>query len=427
MTTLAIVSGGYSIGSVTTANTTTYHPIGAHPLSQTVESLVETTMREAGSFTSLYVRLSLNGISSNSTISLRDNNVTVNNTVSLTASTTGEFEDTTPHTDTIVAGHKYNVIFIPGAATGTVTITNIRPLFNTTTNTVTRLICDQNLVYSTASTTYYFPLNGSTTANTTEANVKNRQRLAGTMQNLMLSVPTNGTTSAGTILARIDIGSGSINGNMTKSITGSTTGWYEDTVNSDTVAVGNDYNIAFITPSGTVSYRICTSAVSFLSTAGYVYCLNAYVGFSPNSTTTKYYTVGGALANTTATESQAQMKAGEVKQFRELTTLVSANSTGASTFQFRKNTANGNMIASITASSTGVFSNSTNVDYVVASDEINYSYTPGAASGVTIQTMSSWAVKGTAIPLTDSASISAATPARMIGRNALPVFAHTYG
>jgi hypothetical protein len=91
---------------------------------------------------------------------------------------------------------------------------------------------------------------------------------------------------------------------------------------------------------------------------------------------------------------------------------------------FRKNSANANMAISTTSGGTGYFGDQVKTDYLVSTDEANYSFSSGASSGVTIQFMSVWAVKGITIPITDSASISEATPARLIGRKAVAIFPH---
>lgn len=431
MTTLSIFSGGDSATMVTVANTTGYESIVGRGIVNAVENSY-ISMREAGSFTDLYLRLTANGIAAVSTFVMRDNSISVNNIISTTASTTGEYEDTTPHTDTITAGHKYNIMFTPGASTGTVTISAFRTLFNTTTNTATRLAFTAGsggTAYTAASTTYYFTLNGSTGGlNTNEALSKSRQRLVGTMQNMYLVCSGNTRSVACTMNSRIDTGGGSANGNMSISVTASTNGLFEDITvgHTDAVSAGNDFNYSFSTGSDTGhAVTIWDIGCSFLSTTGYTYCYAGnLLGSSPATTSIRYFILSGNLG-ATSTESTAQQKAGENKQFSQMTINLSANSTGTGTMHFRNNAANGNQVVSVTASTTGNNTDSTNVDYVASTDEINYSYTAGASSGVTIQYMESWAVKAYTYPSSDTTSISDSKQRNVI-RQSQPIFVHTY-
>jgi hypothetical protein len=389
-------------------------------------------MREAGNLQNLYVRVFSNSISGGtSTFVMRDNAATIVNgeALSISASATGEFEDISAQ-DTITAGHRYNLMFTPGDTTHNLSMESARVLFNTTTNTATRLACSSGaggVGFSAASTTYYHPVHGSIigTANTSEANMKCRQRIAGTMQNLFIVTSGYTRTVSPTLVSRIDTGSGSANGNMSISITGN--GLFEDTTvgHTDSVAAGNDFNTAFTTGSDTGhGVNLFIIGMSYLSTSGFTYCCTSYsTGALPNSTSAKYYTISGTMLGISALETTtAPVKAGENKQFSQMTIFLSASS-GTGTMKFRKNAANGSQ--SVSTTGTGNFTDTVNIDYVVSSDEINYSFTPGASSGVTVQNVASWAVKGTNIPLTETATL-AGSPKMMVGRSGKVIFAHTY-
>lgn len=425
MTTLATVMSGYA-GTATTVNTVIYIYLIGYDKPQTSESSTYATVQEAGTFQNFYATILSNAISGGtSTFVMRDNSLSVNESLSVGASASGEFEDTI-NQDTITAGHKYNIMFTPGDTTHTLTYLNFRTLFNTTTNTATRMANYLGAqAYTAASTTYYFAgTNGvSPNANTTESLVKARQRLAGTMQNMFVNVFSNTRSVACTVNSRLDTGSGSNNGNMTKSITASGSGMFEDTVNIDTVAAGNDYNFSFTTGSDTGhSITMMLIGNTFLSTTGYTYYQTTDT-VTPNSTSIWYYALGGRLFN--MTEAKAQTKAGENKKFSQMTINLSANSTGTGTMSFRVAGANGKQAVSVSASSTGNMTDTSNVDYVTPSQEINYSYVCGASSGVTIQFMEVWAVKGYSYGETETTSISE-SKARKVTRRSQPIFVHIY-
>src|ERR1051325_10727397 len=128
---LLVAAGG---ALQTTANTTSYTNITGRPLTlDTNESLYEIVFRTAGEFSFFQCRLTANSIGTASTLQLRKNtNTNCNNVISLTANTTGLFEDST-HFDTVTAGDRFVAKFIPGAATGTVTITAISIIFDADT------------------------------------------------------------------------------------------------------------------------------------------------------------------------------------------------------------------------------------------------------------------------------------------------------
>jgi hypothetical protein len=389
--TLSIIASSSPLGITTTVNTTTYQSFGGRLANSSTESFVQTTMQDAGTFQNMYWRVSSNAITGGaSTVNFRDNagGTATTQTFPIAAGSTGEFEDIL-HSDTITAGHKYNFQFVPGDTTHTLVFLITRVLFNATTDTVTRLASDDGNAYTAANTTYYWSTQTTCNLNTTtEAGAKCRQRLAGTAKNLMINVSAYTRTDTNTVKSRLN----GADGALVVTLTG--TGFFEDTTHSDTIAVGDDYCFAMTTGiDSTHTMTLRQHAYSFISTSGYTYCANTYAGgFAPASASTKFYPIAGSMIQNTATEASTNMKSSEAKMFKELTVLVSANSTGASTFRFRKNSANGNQVVPVSASSTGVFSDSVNYDSVLSTDEINYLYTPGAASGVTINSMSTWGV-----------------------------------
>lgn len=425
MTTLAYIVGSYYLGNTNTANTTTFATLAGNTLAnQVTEANVQTRFRDAGNFTNLLIRVIANTCSATTTCTLRDNSVSVNNTVSiLTGQTSGEFEDTTPHTDTITAGHDYNLTVVPaGGSTGVVTISVIRTLFNTTTNTATRLVCSNGNAITAVSTTYYNVISGvSGTTNTTEAPAKCRQLLAGTMNNMMAEVSANSRTTTTTVNSRLNGG----NGATTISILTLATGIKEDVTltNADTISVNDDYCTAYTVgndSSKSITFR--NIAVTFVSTAGYTQCsVGDSIGLVPIVTVARFIPISGRYYNSGTTESQVQMKAGETKKFTNLTIVLSAQS-GTGTVNFRKNAGNGVQTVSVTG--TGAFTDTTNVDYVISTDEVNYAFSAGATTGNTVNSLSSWAF-GKAFGLAETTTISEVIPKRKIGRLSKPVFTHT--
>lgn len=96
------------------------------------------------------------------------------------------------------------------------------------------------------------------------------------------------------------------------------------------------------------------------------------------SVTTYYYAGSGAITTTSTIESNRQAIIRTAGTASKMNIMVTSNDRGASTLKFRKNTADGNQVASITASTTGNFEDATNSDALAATDIIDYQLVTGA-------------------------------------------------
>src|SRR5690349_5238434 len=194
--------------AVSTANTTQFWVAagagGGNSAVSTTEANAQTLHKNAGTLSSLTFSLQTNSIAGGSTVfTIRKNSADGNMTISVAASTTGNFSEGTPHTDTIAAGDKISLKSVPGGATGTFGLTTLSTTFtNTSSNdTISRLtlttIPTAN-TYSAASTTNYENIAGeisSSPFNTVEANAKVRFRKGGTIKNAGVFVVSNARTT----------------------------------------------------------------------------------------------------------------------------------------------------------------------------------------------------------------------------------------
>ena len=103
---------------------------------------------------------------------------------------------------------------------------------------------------------------------------------------------------------------------------------------------------------------------------------------SQSASVTNYIPIAGiALFDSTETNSQVRFPTGSVT-WQNLYVRVSANNrSDSTTVRSRKNTANGNMVVTIAASTTGEFRDIVNTDSLAAGDDIAYSQTTGGGSG----------------------------------------------
>src|SRR6266496_2509238 len=366
-------------------NTTTYASLFGAGSYDTTEVNSQLIYRTAGRFSNLWLMLSFNTVGGTSTFTFMKNTVAGNQVVSVGASATGKFEEVT-HSDNIVAGDKIDIKFVPGAATGTHTMTACSMLFlpSTAALTSSKLSFEQSADLTGGSVTSYFPLSGTNdnalASQTTETSGKVNIGTAGTFRNLAIKILANTCNSASTMTMRKN---GS-DANLTLSIGSTATGIFEDLTHSDSVAVGDDYYNKIIT-GGTgaqllsVVYHavefentMLTGLLSTGSTGGQVF----------NTSTTIPLGISNSLAGglNETTEVNLKSRISWPVNFSQMTVWVLTNAiTAASTFTFRKNAANGNQTVSITASTTGAFTDTTNTDSSIgAPDLINYRLVTGA-------------------------------------------------
>lgn len=353
------------------------------------EAISQTILRSAGTLSNMSIRITANTVAGNSIFTCRKNTAAGNQTVTVGSSATGIFTDST-HTDTIAAGDKVCVQSVPGATTNTFTVSVISFLFGATTNTVSRLNTSNSNAWSSSGVLFFTPVGDNTNSGgtATESQVKVRQRKAGTMQNGEINISANANTAASTMLSRKN----GANGNLSVSITGSTTGFFEDTTHSDTIAAGDDYNWTW-TSGASLSTTVETYAVDFISTGGDGQIVMASDSAATQlKTVTTYRGLGGALATST-TEAFTSTVAGSAFTFSELTIVVSTNTvTLASILTLRANAgAAGSISVSVTASTAAVFSDSVHTYVALSSDLVDTQFVTGTTgTSLTFRSIGIW-------------------------------------
>jgi hypothetical protein len=400
------LAGGLAIAS----SQSQFHVVGDGPIlnsaSSTTETNVQVDYRTAGVFSNLYLRVTANNYATTLAPALRQNAATSALVLSVGIAATGVFEDTT-HTVTIVAGDKLAYLMPTNSAAKSITLTMFASTFDATSTTCTRcLAAIFGVSTGSQNTNRYQPVGGKLLyTNTTEANAKTRMQVAGTFANMSIRLSAN--TITGSITSRKN----GANGNMTVSIT-ATTGWFEDTTHTDTVAANDDYNTTYVMAS-TTSTTIQHIGLDFTDATGAfsIHC-NADPTLSVvNQALTVFYPMAGEL-NSTATEANTKVLAKDIYACSKLTTNLTANTvTATSTLRFRKTGANGNQAVSITASTTGIFTDSTHTDTTAATDDMNYQLVTGTGgTSMTLSFIDMFATTASGIAvnksLTETVSIS---------------------
>lgn len=341
--------------------------------SNTTEAPAQMNMRSPGTFSNLYVRITANTYTSTSTFNLRKNTADGNETMSIGSGVTGEFQDAV-NTDNVVAGDIIDAQISGGTGTS-INMGVVACVFSANAGTVKRFAQWATCTSST-NNTLTLPLTGSATssANATDTAVSFTAGTPGTLQNLYVRVITNTNTLATTVGTRVNSGAGTV----TVSIATTLTGAFEDTAHSDAVAVGDLINYNFSTGAGSGACLFRT-AVEFFSNSNqsHFICGGGSTTTQLKAVTTFYGLGGNLIADTT--EANLKCKAQIPMLLSGLQVRVVTNTvTATSTLTLRKNGANATQAGSITASTTGLFQDSTHTDLVIATDELNYELVTGA-------------------------------------------------
>jgi len=385
-TTRLVTSGNTSVDF----NVTTYTPIGTQLNLRTTEAWFEKTFRQSGTLANLYARVPTNTIATSATTArLRKNlaNFSPDISASIGAGATGIFEDLT-NSATIAAGDEADYQIITPNTSGSITFYVISCTFASDTNTYGYFGGALGTQYDDA-TTRYSEFAGQTINNTTEAPTQLRIRTAGTLKHGFCYVQANDTSPASTLRTRKNLADGGI----TVSITANTTGIFEDTSGTDTVAAGDDFAFQVVVPTqgGAHSINIQHMSVGFETTNNQFELGGVnFSGIAQTNNVTRYHSIGGTLISGSTTENTDLTVRLSNLTAKEVSCELTANTftTLATTVNLRQNTTNA-IALSIAAAATGFFSQTGSVSYATT-DETNYQIiTPNQAGSITIQQLSS--------------------------------------
>ena len=367
----AIVGIGVSMGTGVTN-----WPIGGWTLSNATEAAVQTKVYSSYTWANLYTRCLTFAAPTNPTVRSRIGSV--NGAMLVTITGTGVFQDTV-NTDSLVDQNLINWQTDNtggGAKTWSVCGSTLQ---DTGTN-ITLVSCRGDIVAQAFGQTLFCPIVGrflEGATSTTEAKTQYTLRRATTYSNFRVYVSTNGLDGATTWRPRVNLADGSQL--LTIGPGGADTGAFEDTTNTDAVAVASEVNYELDTTASTVSNLTTTLAQMKHTSVG------REVGYaSPASNaigTDNAY--GGAEADgtLTATETNTQIAARAAFGAKNLMVNIFAHSGAAADYFLRVNTTNSALTVNIPASSTGIFEDTANSVSVAVTDLYNYFRTiPGLAT-----------------------------------------------
>ena len=370
MPTWEFVSGGLT--SFGTVAVTRYHPLSGSPGADPTESLTQTKIYSSYTWTNLYV-VCTNASGGDFTVRSRIGAAFGNMIITITT-TTGIFQDTV-NTDSLVDGSLID-FEVKKLVNGTHTIPLIgSTLQDTATNTTLQIAKAQEIAaFAIAFGLTRFTGIGGLLCNTgtpgmstTEAPVQLTIRRATTYSNMRIALETNSLDAATTWSFRVDLA----NGAQTISIGAGLTGTFEDTTNSDVVAVASEVNYQIDTTASTLgSFRAVLAQLKHISVGREMANMRSV---ATARTSDGYWPPeGNAVAS--ATEADEQVAARAAFTGKNLFVYVTAHVAGGTgtDVSLRIDGVNSALTVNVPSAATGVFENTTNQVSVAVGVKYNY-------------------------------------------------------
>ncbi len=237
----------YDVASVTVYN---YLAGIVDPDGTTTEAHAQFKFKTAGTLKNLNCYISANTRPA-TTVRTRINGGDGNQSLSIGASATGWFEDVA-HTDAVAVNDLCNYSVALGTGTNALYFESIGCDFITINNKLQLFGQHSQIFYE--GITSYLTLTGGNKNDATESNQSLKfPFVTKFVSNLEINISDNTINGTSTLKTRIDGG----NGNQSISITAATTGWFEDTVHTDTFLPANVINLILAAggTSGEAYYR----------------------------------------------------------------------------------------------------------------------------------------------------------------------------
>jgi len=332
--------------------------------------------RPAGTYSNLRGKCSANSTSAATTLRFTDGAANSACVVSITAGSTGAFEDTI-NTESVTDGSTCTFTYAVTSGTGTSTLTIAQIDFEPTdtTKTVSVFGTGGSPSATTASATYYHGISGSchNGNTTTEADTQFQFKKSCTLKNWRVRVLTDGRTGSTTYRLRKN------GANAAQSISTSATGLFEDTTNTDSIVADDKVNVQVVLPSGTQAVSWTATAVN-VETTDNISFFGTLGGTTANANATTYLNYGYTLSTNTLANTQ-------IKLYRDaivgnLSLYINANSVnGSTTIRLNDDGTNINPQVSVSAAATGLFADTSNTATVAANSLLSPVIIAGGSSG----------------------------------------------
>lgn len=368
------------------AGATVYMPVAEGPwVVDATESKRQITYRDAGTFSNLRFRIISNRGAV--TVTLHIDGVDGNQSIVTAAAPSGEYEDAV-NTDVITTGKKMSYEFVGGGGGNSQYGVYIGISFTASSNTVTKLAAIGTYGEIIPDTAYYIPIAGTGASTDYEPQINSRFNVAGTLKNLFVNISANARGSNTIFGTRKNE---STNGNLIITVAGGATGIFEDTVNTDVVAVDDLWSYrVYCVSDGIAAITREVIAVSFITTGDGAFQKIAYnpngISFLTASTTRVFHLSGLTITlQTAANEIRTQQKAGVICTASNYSVFVLTNGrTTTTTFYFRVDGVNSAMLVAFDGGVTGWLEDAVNTVELAEANQINTALVTGTGVG-TIQ------------------------------------------
>lgn len=243
-------------GSQASSSLTSYANISGGAFWLATEASTQTKFKTAGTLQNMFSNVTTNSKAEATTLRVRKNGANGNQVLSITALTTGQFEDTS-NTDTVAVDDLINVSLVEGIS-GLNISWGVATSLDFVTTDSTSVFIESN-VSSTigANLTRYFGLAGEGDGQVSETGKKALALVTGTLSKLNCYVSANTVTAASTLKLRKN----TANGNQSVSITASTTGFFEDASNTDSITPTDVIDLQLVTGATGTSLDLQSSAI----------------------------------------------------------------------------------------------------------------------------------------------------------------------
>lgn len=382
-----ILAAATTQNSVQLLSTTTYNAASSARYTATfAEAEVNITMRGAGTASRMVANIGTNTTTTASTtFRSRKNGGAGNMVVVFSAGTTGISQDTT-NTDTIAAGDTYDFeTTVDAGGSGNQYSKYVAVVFNAFSDTRQVIGVAGSSGTAANSASRACVVAGDWDISQTSAVPMQCKMKGGTLSNARVSVTAARTTDSG---ARVLVNSANANNNIV--CTADTTGWFEDSSNTDVLATDDTVSWKATTAAtGSNTFTIICAAFDYTTTNNKSeFICGKATGIALAASTSYWMPPYGYLHSNATTEAHAQMRISIQGTVTNLRTYVSANATtNTSTMTLRKNSADARNTLSISSAATGWFEDSTNFDQISPGDDIDTAIVVAAGGTLTLRNL----------------------------------------
>ena len=350
--------------------------LGTYALTAT-EANVQIQVYNSYTLAKMFVRVDTNSRNGTDVLVLRVNSANTSVTVTATGPITGTLEDTT-NTAAVVSGDLLTTRILPGTSTSGLLNCNIIS-YTQATATPNALIASTNAAGAAISAAFTRSIPFSILGiQTTETKVQYTWRTTGIFELLRIYVSANATTTASSLFFRQN----AANTTVTVAPGAGLTGEFEDTLNTVTITAGDEINFRVtVGATGALTVHIVQIQGRTL-TAPWVAADAG--GVTITLTTTDIFNVVESQLGfpSTPTESLYQLKTRSAYTAQNMQANAGANTSSTNGLvRLRVNTADSTMLVTVTASTTGIFEDTSNTVAIVSGNLINYSIDGTAGTG----------------------------------------------